>query len=76
MFRSAAPPYQVSEELKVCFVLMRTLMDALNGSKQTNINNYALAVLLSVNTSAYKGNIPRNHILVCFLLQHNHYPDG
>jgi len=29
----------------------------------TNINNYALAVLLSVNISAYKGNIPRNHIL-------------
>ncbi|KIK01626.1 hypothetical protein K443DRAFT_6804, partial [Laccaria amethystina LaAM-08-1] len=29
----------------------------------TNINNYALAVLLSVKISAYKGNIPRNHIL-------------
>ncbi|KAF8950771.1 hypothetical protein BDZ97DRAFT_1686722, partial [Flammula alnicola] len=44
-FQSAAPPFQVSEELK------------------TNINNYALAVLLSVKISAYKGNIPRNHIL-------------
>ncbi|KIK09284.1 hypothetical protein K443DRAFT_942 [Laccaria amethystina LaAM-08-1] len=44
-FRSAAPPYQVYEELK------------------TNINNYGLAVLLSVNISAYKGNIPINHIL-------------
>jgi len=75
-FRSAAPPYQVSEELKVCFVLMRTLMDVLNGSKQTNINNYALAVLLSVNVSAYKGNIPRNYILVCFLSQHNHHLGG
>ena len=72
-FRSAAPPYQVSEELKVCFVLMRTLVDVLNGSKQTNINNYALAVLLSVNISAYKGNIPRNHILVCLHSQHNHH---
>lgn len=44
-FRSATPPYQVSDELK------------------TNINNYALAVLLSANISAYKGDIPRNHIL-------------
>ncbi|KAF8950746.1 hypothetical protein BDZ97DRAFT_1686793, partial [Flammula alnicola] len=44
-FQSAAPPFQVSEELK------------------TNISNYALAVLLSVKISAYKGNIPRNHIL-------------
>ncbi|KAF8952144.1 hypothetical protein BDZ97DRAFT_1880774 [Flammula alnicola] len=44
-FRSAAPPYQVSDELK------------------TNVNNYAVAVLLSVNISAYKGDIPRNHIL-------------
>ena len=35
---------------------------------QTNINNYALAVLLSVNISAYKGDIPRNHILVRVLL--------
>jgi hypothetical protein len=31
-FRSAATPYQVSEDLKVCFVLMRTLMDVFNGS--------------------------------------------
>ncbi|KIJ94950.1 hypothetical protein K443DRAFT_109586, partial [Laccaria amethystina LaAM-08-1] len=30
---------------------------------KTNTNNYALAVLLSVNVSAYKGDIPRNHIL-------------
>ncbi|PPQ73479.1 hypothetical protein CVT25_000159 [Psilocybe cyanescens] len=45
-FQSAAPPYQVSEELK------------------TNINNYALAVLLFVNINAYKGNIPHNHILI------------
>jgi hypothetical protein len=71
-FQSTAPPYQVSEELKVCFVLMRTSMDVLKRSEQTNINNYALAVLLSVNTMAYKGNIPRNHILVCFISQHNH----
>ena len=35
---------------------------------KTNINNYAVAVLLSVNISAYKGDIPRNHILVCILL--------
>ena len=32
-----------------------------------NINNYAVAVLLSMNISAYKGDIPRNHILVCAL---------
>ncbi|KJA18026.1 hypothetical protein HYPSUDRAFT_205753 [Hypholoma sublateritium FD-334 SS-4] len=30
---------------------------------KTNINNYAVAVLLSVEISAYKGDIPRNHIL-------------
>jgi hypothetical protein len=35
---------------------------------KTNINNYSVAVLLSVNISAYKGDIPRNHILVCILL--------
>ncbi|KJA14957.1 hypothetical protein HYPSUDRAFT_149710, partial [Hypholoma sublateritium FD-334 SS-4] len=44
-FRSAAPPYQLSEELK------------------TNINNYSVAVMLSVNVSAYKGGVPRNHVL-------------
>ncbi|KJA24848.1 hypothetical protein HYPSUDRAFT_135656, partial [Hypholoma sublateritium FD-334 SS-4] len=44
-FKSATPPYQVSEELKV------------------NIANYSLAVLLSAEISAYKGDIPRNHIL-------------
>ena len=32
---------------------------------QTNIHNYGLAVMLSVNISAYKGDIPRNHVLVC-----------
>ena len=31
---------------------------------QTNINNYGIAVMLSVNISAYKGDIPRNHVLV------------
>lgn len=40
----------------------------LNPSMKTNINNYAVAVLLSVNISAYKGDIPRNHILVRVLL--------
>ncbi|PPQ93830.1 hypothetical protein CVT25_013539 [Psilocybe cyanescens] len=44
-FRSAAPPYQLSEDLK------------------TNINNYGIAVLLSANISAYKGDVPRNHVL-------------
>ncbi|CAA7263726.1 unnamed protein product [Cyclocybe aegerita] len=44
-FRSAAPPYQLSDELK------------------TNITNYGIAVLLSINVSAYKGDIPRNHVL-------------
>ncbi|CAA7258815.1 unnamed protein product [Cyclocybe aegerita] len=32
-------------------------------SKKTNITNYGIAVLLSVNVSAYKGDIPRNHVL-------------
>ena len=31
---------------------------------QTNIHNYGIAVMLSVNISAYKGDIPRNHVLV------------
>jgi hypothetical protein len=34
---------------------------------QTNINNYGIAVMLSVNISAYKGDIPRNHVLVGIL---------
>ena len=34
---------------------------------QVNINNYGLAVMLSVNISAYKGGVPRNHVLVCIL---------
>lgn len=42
----------------------------LNYLMQTNINNYAIAVLLSVNISAYKGDIPRNHILVCIPLMY------
>ncbi|KAF8890256.1 hypothetical protein CPB84DRAFT_1940300 [Gymnopilus junonius] len=31
---------------------------------KTNINNYSIAVMLSVNISAYKGDIPRNHVLM------------
>lgn len=62
-FRSAAPPYHVSEELKVCNHLIKPF-NATKQSSQTNINNYGLAVLLSVNISAYKGNIPINHVLV------------
>lgn len=34
---------------------------------KTNINSYAIAVMLSVNISAYKGDIPRNHVLVRIL---------
>ncbi|KAF8880365.1 hypothetical protein CPB84DRAFT_1687624 [Gymnopilus junonius] len=30
---------------------------------KTNINNYSIAVMLSVNISTYKGDIPRNHVL-------------
>ena len=67
-FRSAAPPYQVSDELKVRVPTLSLTFSMLNRSIQTNINNYAIAVLLSVNISAYKGDIPRNHILVRILL--------
>ncbi len=35
---------------------------------QTNITNYSIAVMLSASVSAYKGDIPRNHVLVCLLL--------
>ncbi|KAF8229661.1 hypothetical protein L208DRAFT_1424052 [Tricholoma matsutake] len=45
--RSAAPPYQLSDELK------------------TNVNNYGVAIMLSINISAYKGDhdVPHNHVL-------------
>ena len=39
---------------------------------KVNITNYGLAVMLSVNISAYKGGVPRNHVLVrnlSFLIQ-------
>ena len=42
-----------------------------------NITNYGLAVMLSVNISAYKGGVPRNHVLVCIsflfmMMWHSH----
>lgn len=66
-FRSAAPPFQVSEELKVWFSILSLMLSMLSHFTKTNINNYSIAVLLSVNISAYKGDIPRNHILVRIL---------
>ncbi|KIJ98098.1 hypothetical protein K443DRAFT_104466, partial [Laccaria amethystina LaAM-08-1] len=57
-FQSAAPPFQISEELK------------------TNINNYVLPVVLSVKISAYKGNIPHNHILDIIKKYHTDLPPG
>lgn len=66
--QSAAPPYTLSEDLKVC-IAISFMPSLLNRSiVQTNINSYGVAVMLSVNISAYKGNIPRNHVLVCNLL--------
>ena len=61
-FWLAVPPYQVSEELKVCNHWFNITLP-LRQSSQTNINNYGLAVLLSINISAYKGNIPSNMFL-------------
>src|SRR5277367_1276466 len=45
----------------------------LNCFIQTNIHNYAVAVMLSVNISAYKGDIPRNHVLVGISFFLNHF---
>ncbi len=64
-FRSATPPYQVSDELKVHISILWQASSILICPIKTNINNYAIAVLLSTNISAYKGDTPRNHILVC-----------
>ena len=63
-FRSAAPPYQLSEELKVLPTFSHFSYVA-NFTCKTNITNYGIAVMLSVNISAYKGDVPRNHVLVC-----------
>jgi len=64
-FRSAAPPYQLSDELKVSIITISSPMPSpLNAIISTNINNYGIAVMLSLNISAYKGNILRNHVLV------------
>ncbi len=52
-FRSAAPPYQLSDELKVS--IRSSMSSPLNFVIQTNINNYGIAVMLSVNISAYNG---------------------
>ncbi|KIJ89892.1 hypothetical protein K443DRAFT_15720 [Laccaria amethystina LaAM-08-1] len=59
-------------KLFVCLLSVKNKIDTfrsaappyqvLDGLK-TNINNYSIAVLLSVNISAYKGDIPCNHIL-------------
>lgn len=67
-FRSAAPPYQLSEELKVRIISNILLMASMLNALQTNITNYSIAVMLSASVSAYKGDIPRNHVLVCLLL--------
>ena len=64
-FRSATPPYQLSEELKVCklsFSLHK--YSAKFHLHKVNITNYGMAVMLSVNISAYKGGVPRKHVLV------------
>ena len=62
-FRSATPPYQLSDELKVCTYLV-AIVHVVDAACQVNITNYSLAVMLSVNISAYKGGIPRGHVLV------------
>jgi hypothetical protein len=46
-------------------------MDVFNGSKQIYIDNYALAILLSINISAYKGNITSWSVSQC-----NHHLGG
>ncbi|KAF8805217.1 hypothetical protein BYT27DRAFT_7224926 [Phlegmacium glaucopus] len=65
-------------KLFVCILSVENKIDAFQSATlayqvldelKTNINNYAVAVLLSVNISAYKGDIPHNHITFYSLTQ-------
>jgi len=59
-------------KLFVCVLALENKLDTIRSAAppyklseelKTNINNYGVAVMLSVNISAYKGDIPRNHVL-------------
>lgn len=59
-------------KLFICVLSLENKVDAFRSASpafqlseelKTNISNYGVAVMLSVNISAYKGDIPRNHVL-------------
>ena len=54
--------FQVTKDLEVRS-LSKSAADGLS-SIQRNLKDYAVAVLLSTHISAYKGNVPKDHLLV------------
>ncbi|PPQ95068.1 hypothetical protein CVT25_002255 [Psilocybe cyanescens] len=65
-------PMGCQAKLFVCLFLVKNKINTfqlaippyqISDELKTNINNYTLAILLSINISAYKSNIPCNHIL-------------
>ena len=51
-------------ENKLDRIIINTPKFTISPALNDNINSYALAVLLSVKLSSYKGNIPRDHVMV------------
>ena len=51
-------------ENKLDRIIINTPKFTISPALNDNINSYALAVLLSAKLSSYKGNIPRDHVMV------------
>lgn len=51
-------------ENKLERIIMNTPNFTISPALAENINSYALAVLLSTKLSAYKGIVPREHVMV------------
>ncbi|KAF8153403.1 hypothetical protein B0H34DRAFT_105306 [Crassisporium funariophilum] len=57
-------------------ILLATPKFAISDALQDNINSYSHAVLLSTKLSAYKGVIPRDHVLNILIKNNLHIPDN
>ncbi|KAF8801375.1 hypothetical protein BYT27DRAFT_7245243 [Phlegmacium glaucopus] len=64
---AAAPPFMVSEAL-------HAMATSTNYPLQLNIKSFIIAVLLSAKLAAYKGTIPRDHVLSLIMKDRLHIP--
>ena len=56
-------------ENKLDHIVMNTPNFTISSVLAENINSYALTVLLSTKLSAYKGVVPRDHVMVSSTIQ-------